>query len=194
MGCRFGFDQSRCTRPPKLVVGRGTPRPCRPAALLQVIALLPVGSDISQGSQVCLRIAVLHELLHTDRREDFHDCGASLLSRKFVGGCVTHPPKENPMTIDATAPIAIPCRRRVRNSPWRIDGTCVVLSPSIRGCAARFLNVGASHWGVSHSARKSEASILHFAHRGAPMFAHAIMTTFELLARLPTRKAAAAYR
>jgi hypothetical protein len=45
---------------------------------------------------------------------------------------------------------------------------------------------------TAHSARKSEASILHFAHRGAPMFAHAIMTTFELLARLPTRKAAAA--
>jgi hypothetical protein len=126
LGCRFGFDQFRCTRPPKLVVGRGSPRPCRPAALLQVVALLPVGSDISQGSQVCLRIAVLHELLHTDRREDFHDCGASLLSRKFVGGCAGNPPpKENPMTIDATAPIAIPSRRRVRDSPWRIDGICI---------------------------------------------------------------------
>ena len=94
LGCRFGFDQFRCTRPPKLVVGRRSPRPCRPAALLQVVALLPVGSDISQGSQVCLRIAVLHELLHTDRREDFHDCGASLLSRKFVGGWAGYPPAE----------------------------------------------------------------------------------------------------
>jgi len=30
------------------------------------------------------------------------------------------------MTIDATAPIAIPCRRRFSDSPWRIEGTCMV--------------------------------------------------------------------
>jgi len=41
---------------------------------------------------------------------------------------VTHPPQENPMTIDATAPIAIPCRRRVRDSPWRIDGDRIALA------------------------------------------------------------------
>ena len=46
---------------------------------------------------------------------------------------VTHPPQENPMTIDATAPITIPCRRRVRDSPRRIDGTCMGFVPSTRG-------------------------------------------------------------
>ena len=39
---------------------------------------------------------------------------------------VTQPPQENPMAIDATAPIAIPCRRRVRDSPCSIEGTCMV--------------------------------------------------------------------
>src|ERR1700732_4260740 len=46
---------------------------------------------------------------------------------------VTQPPQENPMAIDATAPIAIPCRRRVRDSPRRIDGTCMAFRPSIGG-------------------------------------------------------------
>jgi len=45
------------------------------------------------------------------------------------------------MTIDATAPIAIPWRRRVRDSPRRIEGTCMAFGLSIRGtctvCSAR---------------------------------------------------------
>ena len=45
------------------------------------LALLPVGRDFSQGCQICLRIAVLQELLHADRRQDRHDCGACLVSR-----------------------------------------------------------------------------------------------------------------
>src|SRR5438046_2341003 len=42
---------------------------------------------------------------------------------------VIQPPQENPITIDATAPIAIPCRRRVRDSPRRIEGTCMAFAP-----------------------------------------------------------------
>ena len=45
---------------------------------------------------------------------------------------VTQPPQENPMTIDATAPIAIPCRRRVRDSPFRIEGTCMAWAFDVR--------------------------------------------------------------
>jgi len=91
LGCSLGFDQFRCTRPGQLVVGGRSPRPCRPTALLQVLALLPVGRDFSQGCQICLRFTVLQELLHADRREDCHDCGASLLSRMSVGGAAKHP-------------------------------------------------------------------------------------------------------
>jgi hypothetical protein len=51
---------------------------------------------------------------------------------------VIQPPQENPITIDATAPIAIPCSRRVRDSPRRIEGICMAFAFSIRGvCAAR---------------------------------------------------------
>ena len=92
LGYSFGFDQLCCTRPGQLVVGGGSPRPSRKAALLQVPALFPVGRDLSQGCQIFLRIAVLHELLHADRREDCHDRGAGLLGRKFVGGCLGDPP------------------------------------------------------------------------------------------------------
>jgi hypothetical protein len=45
---------------------------------------------------------------------------------------VTHPPQENPITIDATAPITIPCRRRVSDSPKKIDGTRITFVPSIK--------------------------------------------------------------
>ena len=133
LGCGFGFDQFRCTRPGQLVVGGGSPRPCRPTALLQVLALLPVGRDFSQGCQICLRIPVLQELLHADRREDCHDCGASLVSRKFVGGSAGHPTApENPMTIDATAPIAILVGDEFRDLPRKIDGTCMAFGLSIK--------------------------------------------------------------
>src|ERR1700722_14390423 len=47
---------------------------------------------------------------------------ASLLAVALV----THPPHETPTAIEATAPIAIPCRRRVRDSARSIDGTCMV--------------------------------------------------------------------
>jgi hypothetical protein len=46
---------------------------------------------------------------------------------------VTDAPREAEAEIDATAPIAIPCRRRVRDSPRRIDGTCMAFRPSIGG-------------------------------------------------------------
>ena len=49
-------------------------------------------------------------------------CSAASL---FAVAPVTHPPQENPMTIDATAPMTIPCIRRVRDSARRIDGTCI---------------------------------------------------------------------
>jgi hypothetical protein len=90
--CGLGFGQFRCTRPPKLVVWRRRSRPRGPTAFLQVVALLPIGRDFLQSRQVCLRIGILHELLHADRREDRHDCGASLLGSKFVGGCAGDPP------------------------------------------------------------------------------------------------------
>jgi hypothetical protein len=87
----FGFDQFRCTRLGQLVVGGGSPRRCRPAAFLQVLALLPVGRDLSQDCQIRLRIAVLQEFLNADRREDCHDCSTSLVSGKFVGSSGSHP-------------------------------------------------------------------------------------------------------
>ena len=50
---------------------------------------------------------------------------------------VIQPPQENPMTTDATAPTAIPCSKRVLDSPSRIEGTCMAFSLSMRGtCAA----------------------------------------------------------
>jgi hypothetical protein len=80
----------------------------------------------SHSGQIRFRIAVLQEFLHIAWREGYHDGGISLLIRKFGGGAeVTQPPQVNPMTIDATAPIATPCRRRVRDSPRRIEGTCM---------------------------------------------------------------------
>src|SRR5580700_3281139 len=38
---------------------------------------------------------------------------------------VTQPPHEKPTIMVATAPAAAPCRRRVSESPWRIDGSCI---------------------------------------------------------------------
>jgi hypothetical protein len=48
LGCGFDLDQLLCTRPGQLVVGGGSPRSCRPAALLQVIALFPSRRDLLQ--------------------------------------------------------------------------------------------------------------------------------------------------
>src|SRR5271166_3134968 len=67
LGCSFGLDQLLSTRPGQLVVGGGSSRPCRPAALLQVIALFPGRRDLLQDCQVRFRIAVLQEFLHTDQ-------------------------------------------------------------------------------------------------------------------------------
>jgi hypothetical protein len=139
LGCNFDLDQLLCTRPGQMVVERGSPGRCCPAALFQVIALFPARGDLLQGCQVRFRIAVLQEFLHADRRERCHDSGIGPLGRKLVSSAAGHPAAhENPMTIDATAPIAIPCRRRVRDSPRRIDGTCMAFSLSMRRtCAAR---------------------------------------------------------
>jgi hypothetical protein len=41
---------------------------------------------------------------------------------------VTHPPQENPMIRVATTPRAVPCSRRVRDSPCRIDGTSMAFA------------------------------------------------------------------
>jgi hypothetical protein len=127
LGCGFELDQLLCTRSGQMVIGRGSPGRCCPAALFQVIAPFPAGRDLLQGCQVRFRIAVLQEFLHADRRERCHDSGIGPLGRNLVGSATGYqPPQENPMTMDATAPIAIPCRRRVRDSPRRIDGTCMV--------------------------------------------------------------------
>ena len=52
---------------------------------------------------------------------------------------VIQPPQENPMTIDAMAPVAIPWRRRVRDSPRRIEGTCMAFAfrPTCFGARSR---------------------------------------------------------
>ena len=46
LGSSFGLGQLLRTRSGQLVVGRGSPRRCRPATLLQVIALFPVRRDL----------------------------------------------------------------------------------------------------------------------------------------------------
>src|SRR5271169_7048852 len=66
---------------------------------------------------------------------------------------VIQPPQENPITIDATAPVAIPCRRRVRDSPRRIEGTCMAFAPH----AAR-----AATEAGAHSTRAERNSNLRF--------------------------------
>ena len=124
LGRRFGFDQFRCTRPGQLVVGGGSSGPCRPAALLQVLTLLPVGSDFSQGRQIFLRIAVCMNFSTQIGVRTVTTAAPAWSAASW--GC------ENPMTIDATAPITIPCIRRVRDLPRRIDGTCMAFIPSIR--------------------------------------------------------------
>jgi hypothetical protein len=69
-----------------MVVGGCDPWSCRPAALLQVLALFPVRRDQLQGGQIRFRIAVLQEFLHIAWREGYHDGGISLFIRKFGGG------------------------------------------------------------------------------------------------------------
>ena len=49
LGCSFGLDQLLCTRPGQVVVGGGSARLRRPAALLHVLALFPVRRDLLQG-------------------------------------------------------------------------------------------------------------------------------------------------
>src|ERR1700738_3135064 len=50
---------------------------------------------------------------------------------------VTHPPQENPITKVARTPIAIPCSRRERDSPDRIDGTCMASAFRSEGARRR---------------------------------------------------------
>jgi hypothetical protein len=124
------------------------PGSCRPAALLQVIALFPVRRDFLQDGQVRFRIAVLQEFLHADRREGCPTAPSARSSASLMGvPPVTHPPQENPMTIDATAPIAIPCGRRVRDSPCRIEGTCMAFGLSFMLCS-KSSRVQAHRFGV----------------------------------------------
>ena len=91
LGRSFGLDKFLCTRPRQLVIGGSTPRRCRPAALLQVLALLPIRRDLLQGYQVRFCVAVLQEFLHADRRERGQDGGVGPLGRKFIGGAAGHP-------------------------------------------------------------------------------------------------------
>ncbi len=61
LGRSFILDQFLRTRPGQMVVGGGSPRLCRPATLLQVIALFPVRGDLSHRRQVSLRIAAVED-------------------------------------------------------------------------------------------------------------------------------------
>jgi hypothetical protein len=90
-GRRFGLRQLIRTCPGQLVVGSGSPGPCRPAALLQVIALLPITRYLLQECEVRFRVAVLQEPLHAERRERRDDGGISSLIRQFDGGASGHP-------------------------------------------------------------------------------------------------------
>src|SRR5437667_1624950 len=91
LGCTFGFNQLLGTGPRQNVVGGRGSRACRPAALLDEIALLPARRDFSQRREVRDRVAALREFLHTDRREDCHDGRVGALVRKLVGGAGGHP-------------------------------------------------------------------------------------------------------
>ena len=74
-----------------MIVGGGSPRLCRRAALLHVFALFPGRRALFYDCQVRLRIAVLQEFLHADRRKGCHDGGISPLSRKSIGCAASHP-------------------------------------------------------------------------------------------------------
>ncbi|SRR6266540_728887 len=91
LGCTFGLNQLLGTCPRQNVVGGRGSRACRPATLLDEIALLPARRDFSQRRQVRNRFAALREFLHTDRREDCHDGRVGALVRKLVGGAGGHP-------------------------------------------------------------------------------------------------------
>jgi hypothetical protein len=80
--------------------------------------------------QVRFRIAILQEFRYADRCEGGDDGGISLLSLLAVLP-VTQPPQENPMIVEATAPIAIPWRRQIPDSPRSIERTCMALGLSM---------------------------------------------------------------
>ncbi len=88
--CRFLLRQLLCTLPSKVIVGGGSPRLCRPATLPHVFALFRVRRDLFYDCQVRLRIAVLQEFLHADRREGCQDGGIGPLNRKSVGCAASH--------------------------------------------------------------------------------------------------------
>jgi hypothetical protein len=87
----FCFDQFRCSRPGQLIVGRGSPWPCRPATLLQVLTLFPASRNLLQDCQICFCIAVLQEFRNAERRKHRYNCVASLLGCKLVRGSAGHP-------------------------------------------------------------------------------------------------------
>src|ERR1700683_5539471 len=91
LGCSIDLHQLLRTGPGQVVVGGGRSGRCRPAALLQIIALFPVRRNLLQDCQVCFGIAVLQEFLHADWRKNRNDRGISPLSRKSVGGTVSYP-------------------------------------------------------------------------------------------------------
>src|SRR5580698_1180924 len=74
-----------------MVVGGGSSRQGRPAALLQIVALFPVQGNLLERRQVRFRIAIPQEFLHADRCQGRDDRGISLLSREPVGGAASHP-------------------------------------------------------------------------------------------------------
>jgi hypothetical protein len=91
LGRTIDLRQLLRARPRQVVVGGTSSGQCRPAALLQIIALFPVQRNLLQGCQIRFRIAVLQEFLYADRRERRDDGGICPLSRKFVGGAASHP-------------------------------------------------------------------------------------------------------
>src|SRR5271155_343245 len=66
-------------------------------------------------------------------------CSAASL---WAEAAVIQPPHENPITMDATAPTATPCRRRVRDSPRSIEGTCMAFAFLVRGIYAARSDAG----------------------------------------------------
>ena len=122
-----------------MVVGGSSSWLCRPAALLQVLALFPVRRDLCRTARFAFASLFCRNF---STQIGVRAAKTAVLARSsailLAVPPVTQPPQENPITIDATAPIAIPCRRRVRDSPCRIEGTCMAFGLSIRGmCAAR---------------------------------------------------------
>jgi Glycosyltransferase family 20 len=75
--------------------------------LLHVFALFPVRRDLFYDCQVRLRIAVLQEFLHADRREGCHYGGIGTLSRKSIGCGARHPRKPDNNGRDRTGGCAL---------------------------------------------------------------------------------------